>query len=315
MSDIRYIVKTNDSLRKISKHFLGDSEHWKNIFQYNNRPEIVSKTKYKLTNPNLIFVGQPIYIPEKHNALTDDNFKYNIDFFDNSSGNAKAKKIHGIGMKFDFTQNSIARTVTPNYIATIKFTGSIHIKKKGTYDFMTISKNGFEIQETQKMKNTFENLIGYKIGFNKNSKTIFFECNINLFSYCKNPNIPELKATVVYKPLPTYKVSLTRRSFKGEINGYLFSVQDFGVEIEITTTLQKPNLPEVEWNPSFEKYFWGGLCFVAAGSIVVLAVLDDCTIVGIGNDAIAFTAAYVLFKTGSSLINKPVMMNVRPAKI
>lgn len=49
----RYIVRSGDTLQKISTKCLGSPSHWNKIAQYN-----------QLTNPNKIFVGQTLEIPE-----------------------------------------------------------------------------------------------------------------------------------------------------------------------------------------------------------------------------------------------------------
>lgn len=51
-----YEVKPGDSLSKIAKHFYGDGNAWKPIFEANTPP---------LKDPNKIFPGQKLKIPKK----------------------------------------------------------------------------------------------------------------------------------------------------------------------------------------------------------------------------------------------------------
>jgi nucleoid-associated protein YgaU len=50
-----YTVAKGDSLSKIAKHFYGDVKQWKKIFEAN---------KDIIKNPDLIFPGQVIKIPD-----------------------------------------------------------------------------------------------------------------------------------------------------------------------------------------------------------------------------------------------------------
>ena len=49
-----YVVKANDTLRKIAKETLGDAERWKEIYEAN---------KGKIKNPDKILPGQELTIP------------------------------------------------------------------------------------------------------------------------------------------------------------------------------------------------------------------------------------------------------------
>jgi nucleoid-associated protein YgaU len=49
-----HIVERGDTLSKLAKHYLGDAQRW---------PEIAAANRYKITNPDLIYVGQSLRIP------------------------------------------------------------------------------------------------------------------------------------------------------------------------------------------------------------------------------------------------------------
>lgn len=49
-----YTVVSGDSLSKIAKHFYGDSEKWKGIWEAN---------KSAIKNPDLVQIGQVLTIP------------------------------------------------------------------------------------------------------------------------------------------------------------------------------------------------------------------------------------------------------------
>jgi 5'-nucleotidase/UDP-sugar diphosphatase len=49
-----YVVKANDTLRKIAQELLGDAERWAEIYEAN---------RDKVKDPNVIQVGQELTIP------------------------------------------------------------------------------------------------------------------------------------------------------------------------------------------------------------------------------------------------------------
>lgn len=68
MPDTKYIVKENDTLWDISQKLLGDSNKWPSIYSHNNTPEIVKLTGKAISNEDVIFVGQILYIPDQQAA-------------------------------------------------------------------------------------------------------------------------------------------------------------------------------------------------------------------------------------------------------
>lgn len=59
----RYVVKKGDNLWRIAARNLGGGREWPRIWKYNNRPEVVRLTGRRIPNPDLIYVGQILYIP------------------------------------------------------------------------------------------------------------------------------------------------------------------------------------------------------------------------------------------------------------
>jgi hypothetical protein len=59
----RYVVKRGDSMWRVAARHLGGGAQWPRIWKYNNRPEVVRLTGRRIPNPDLIHVGQVLYIP------------------------------------------------------------------------------------------------------------------------------------------------------------------------------------------------------------------------------------------------------------
>jgi hypothetical protein len=59
----RYVVVKGDSLWRIAERKLGSGTQWPRIWKYNNRPEVVRATGRNIPNPDLIYTGQTLIIP------------------------------------------------------------------------------------------------------------------------------------------------------------------------------------------------------------------------------------------------------------
>lgn len=73
MPGTKYTVKKDDSLWDISKNLLGDPTKWPTIYKHNNSAEIVKLTGKAISNEDVIFVGQILYIPEQTSANQAQN--------------------------------------------------------------------------------------------------------------------------------------------------------------------------------------------------------------------------------------------------
>jgi len=61
----RYVVKKGDTLWDLSGKFLGNPARWPEIHQHNNTPQVCATSGSKIVDPDVILIGQVIYIPEK----------------------------------------------------------------------------------------------------------------------------------------------------------------------------------------------------------------------------------------------------------
>lgn len=60
----RHVVVAGDNLWNLAKVHLGSGARWPRIWRYNNRREVMRETGRGVPNPDLIYVGQVLLIPE-----------------------------------------------------------------------------------------------------------------------------------------------------------------------------------------------------------------------------------------------------------
>src|SRR5512138_3580138 len=64
MAQRSYVVKSGDSLWRISELELGAGKQWPRLWRYNNRAAVVKVTGRGIPDPDLIYPGQTLLIPD-----------------------------------------------------------------------------------------------------------------------------------------------------------------------------------------------------------------------------------------------------------
>ena len=63
MPPTRHVVKSGESLWRISEKTLGGGAQWPRLWRYNNRRDVVKVTRRGIPDPDLIYPGQVLLIP------------------------------------------------------------------------------------------------------------------------------------------------------------------------------------------------------------------------------------------------------------
>lgn len=63
MSGIKYQIRRGDTLSKIAKELYGDASKWRSIYAHNNKAEVKRKLKRQITNPDVLRVGEYLFLP------------------------------------------------------------------------------------------------------------------------------------------------------------------------------------------------------------------------------------------------------------
>ncbi len=327
----RYIVKQGDSLWKISEKKLGDPFKWRAIYNHNNRNEVIVATKTKIKDPDFIFVGQEIYIPDNLHKTGENNVKRSNAIYTPSHAGRKVAydKVKGVPFKFNLEKLDPVTKDFPTYISTIKLLGVVTIQTKETLDFITITQEGFEASAKNEAKSVLGKLTSEsKVGFNNTTKEISFECGMTMQANCKSaPVVGTAIGISSNTGLPALKASIKFPPFQGEISTHFFASNDFTAELEVTpktpATAPGPvpsalNIPQPATVPSaldspkvapnlsenrFVKgwVYYEGITFIVGSLIVVGATLgEDIATFGVGlwNDIPSFATAAGMFAIG-----------------
>jgi LysM repeat protein len=317
MPDKQYTVKHGDTLWDIAGKHLGNSMKWPEIHDYNNKPAIISKTGVKITNPDLIFVGQKIYIPDTKSPVKPtvaNRPKMPSAKPPPNAGKTKAKKkVRSIPFKYELNKLPSIVIASPTHIATITLKGSVTLQNKNSIEFATLTKQGFEVTAKREADHAFGKLISEnQVGFNPSTKEITFECGITSHSNIPNTLKTKVAAGISSKTgLPILKGSIIAPDIKGNIDNFFYITNSLNVEVEITprppTAKPRPEpIPSARPVPSRSPgwdYLLGGALVVGAGIIIVGTIVEDILTAGLGiaDDAPSFAAAAAMFTSGTLL--------------
>ena len=156
-----YIVKQGDTLWDIPKVHLGNPNRWRELYEYNNTLNITGKTGLRIIDPDLIFVGQKLFIPNDtpvRGAPTRPSAKPRPIPSHASSGSLKAKlKVRNIPLKYDLNSLPSITISSLSHIATIRLKGSVTLQSTESISFTTLSQNGFQVAAKMRRTMRLEN--------------------------------------------------------------------------------------------------------------------------------------------------------------
>lgn len=253
--------------------FFGDPAGWPLIQQHNNSAQAIAATGCRISDPNLIFVGQVIYVPDRRPQAASPTsspqaaLQQSKPIPRHPDSFPKARQtVRGVPFNYKLDQLPAITDVSPSHIATAKLSGSVTIQSQRAYKFAEISRIGFEIQAKQETDLILGKLIAdCKVVWKQSSQEVTFENGLTVHSGGTHPSAALQAAGFSPPPRrPVFKASLRLPSLTGTVDGCMFVTQDFGVEVEVV-----PKPPDAK--PSL-------LSVASPGSIDVLqaaAIVED----------------------------------------
>ena len=224
-----YIVARGDNLWNIAKKELGGGSQWPRIWRYNNRDEVRKVTGRGIPNPDLIYVGQLLLIPEipgmpkapvkeatppgnlapaqsqatrQHPALTPkpalkptptpQPVRTPAPGHNSGSLSQQALQYHpSVSIEYDLSAPKIPPMITPTAIIEIKMFGILVMKSHPSRvgGYNLMNWKEHEIQMTREMNHAFGTLVSDN-RFIYNAQTKAVTVRSMLVSKSNTPNTP-----------------------------------------------------------------------------------------------------------------------------
>jgi LysM repeat protein len=166
----KYKVQKGDTLWDIAGKHLGNPTAWPRIYEHNNQPPVVAATKTKIANPDLIFIGQTIYIPQQIPSAQPKPVPQPIP---KATGKKPAVRLKGVPFKYNLKNLPSSKVASPAFIAEIKLSGSITIQLANATDVLTMSQEDFVLAAKREADITLNKLVSYnQVGWNSETKQL-----------------------------------------------------------------------------------------------------------------------------------------------
>ncbi len=287
----RYLVRPGDTLWDLAGQHLADPRRWPEIYEHNNDPRIVALTKSSIADPDLIFVGQQIYIP------ADTPAPLAVRSASHRSGGRRraVREIQSFPFTYSLKQLPEITIVSPTHIATLKLTGSVTIQAGDLLNFATFRADGNIVSKMKREADlVFQKLVSdASVAYDPKTNSVKIAIGFTIHS--KNGYTPSasLSASVSTKTgLPALKASILMPPIKGEVMRHLYVTQKLGIEIELSQRSPRRRREErVRVNSPVQEV----LLVVAGAALIIVAtalILEDAFPIlgGPLNDPIAAAA-------------------------
>jgi hypothetical protein len=274
----RYVVKRGDNLWRIAARTLGSGRQWPRIWKHNNRKDVVRVTGRTIPNPDLIYIGQLLFIPRLPGTpapanAADEAAAAKLPAAAETSGAASAPPSltavqtqapsHGMPSSLSEQSRTIQTPMAFKYrldtrwppqdvgtaIVEVRMTGDILLMSKRSYPATFITNRGeVEHQVTHEANHAFGKLISdNRYIFDPAQKRVTFRSM--LVSQSKTPNLPATAIGVEMStnaPIPKLRAEIRIPKLEGSYNAFRYIALDVKVVLEITPKPQAPRPPTTQ---------------------------------------------------------------------
>ena len=354
MLGTRYDVVAGDNLWNISKLHLGSGAQWPRIWRYNNRREVIRATGRGIPDPDLIYVGQVLFIPivpgansgpsgpatpppgllgAQLPAATAPVVPSPQPLRQQGPLALQLPKLESpISFKYRLDDFRAPPIETP--VASIEFrlTGDLVMMSRKAYPALYVtSRKEIEVQVTREMNHAFGKLVqDNRFVFNPADRSVTVRSM--LVSQSKTPNTISTAIGVEASsngPFPKLRAEIRFPKLEGTIDHFIYVALDVKFVIEITPKLQPPSGPSPQpiryappvrvpqYQTDWARVIGTGLV-VTAGVIVVATLVEDFLTAGVGvaDDPASFAAASAALVRGLSMIRGATLpLAMAPASV
>jgi LysM repeat protein len=247
MPGTQYTVQRGDTLWDLAEKHLGDPRRWPEIYSFNNTAEVVAQTGTRIVDPDLIFVGQVIHIPDGSGPTQPQPGpgSGSAQPRPESGGREPARpNVYLPAIKLNFPSQPQIIPLPPHAHAEVKLTGSITIQSLRPVDFLTFSNNAIEVKAKNEASMALSKLIAdAKLKFDPSKGEVTFSNGITV--HADTDYAPRAKVSISISSrtgLPVAKASFTAPPLRGRLTHYLYLTEDLGIEIEIHSHPQGPSV-------------------------------------------------------------------------
>ena len=237
MREIEHVVKPGESFSILAKKYLGDMMQYPRLVEDNNSPTIVQRTGLRIMDPDLIFVGQKIYIPAA-GASPRPGAPIPPSARPRPGGrNTKlpTQKIASPNLQFQLDDLRKLVVKGPGWTATFSMSGALQLQQKRCENIVTVNNRGFEFGAKSKSIPIVETLAvkTVKIGYDATTGDVTFENGITMNS--KLPYAPStaLSSGMSTSGRPYVKATIKAKDLTGEYKDFVYAVAELKVEIKI----------------------------------------------------------------------------------
>lgn len=327
MRSTKYVVREADTLWDLAEKYLGDPLKWPVIYDHNNSPEVTALSGSRIVDPDLIFVGQVIYIP--NDARTGGSTPATTPSRarpEPSSGRSPARRdVYAPAFKFTLPGDKIRIPLPPTSMAEVKLTGSITLQSNKPIDFLTFTNDSFQVAARNEAAFALQKLVAEsKVTFNPSTGQVVYENGITIRSNSRYAPVVRVAPGVsMTTGMPVLKGSIKTPKLRGRINHYVYVTEDFGIEIEITNVRQPRQRPQPVARPEPVRQpapqttrQWevliGSALIGAAVALVVVTIVEDVVTLGTGlaDDPASAAAAAAMLTRGWALVRSARMVPV-----
>lgn len=312
MLGIRYSVQPGDTLWGLAGRFFGDPAKWPLIHEHNNSAQAMAATGCRIADPNLIFVGQVIYIPDQRpQAIPTSSSPQSspsgaMPRHPDSFPKAR-REVRGIPFRYDLDKLPSITVASAGCLASVKLSGSVTIQPRKPYTFLEISQQGFEIQAKRRSDLVLGKLLSdSKVRWRPSTQEVSFENGIAACSQHQPAPVPAKAAGFSSRTKqPVLKARLRHSSLTGELDDHIFAAQSLEAEIVIMPKHFPPQ-PGSAAPPRSASDPSGWDCLVGDSSqsdevLLVAAIVGDICAAGMRGGPARFAEASPMLSPGMRL--------------
>ncbi len=296
MKAYRHIVQSGESLSLIAERYLGDMHAWPQIVAFNNDPANSAVSGTRITDPDLILVGQSIMVPLAHPSdlacrppVHSERGPRRTKKPDGPGSRPALPRIESPTLKYDLDEIGEMKVFGFGWTATVTLSGGLQMQEKKVETLVTVNQKGFEVGAKSRADKVLESLVvrSVDVGYDATTGDVTFENAITVNSTRPYAPSTSLATGITMLGQPYVKATIKARDLEGDFDGFAYAVAELKVTIKVETNpdtaLPKApvpvTVPVVAPAPQGTPFYRNQTVQLVAGAIVLTAVVVAVAII------------------------------------